>query len=155
MIERAAFRSVALLGLALACLLPREAAAPAPPFLTQWGTLGTGNGQFQGPMGLAVDDGGSVYVADMNNNRIQRFTSAGTYLTQWGTLGSGNGEFMAPISLAIDANGHVYVGENGNRRVQVFTSDGSYITQWGTFPLNPQGLAVDKSGNVYISDTVN
>ena len=39
------------------------------PYITQWGSNGTGNGQFSGLMGIAIDDSDNVYVADRNNNR--------------------------------------------------------------------------------------
>ena len=42
-------------------------------FLTSWGTSGTGAGQFANPSGVAVDNAGNIYVADRNNNRIQKF----------------------------------------------------------------------------------
>ena len=49
-------------------------------FLTQWGSFGTGNGQFSYPHGVALDSSDNVYVADWNNHRIQKFTSSGTSL---------------------------------------------------------------------------
>jgi DNA-binding beta-propeller fold protein YncE len=57
-------------------------------YLTQWGTRGTGNGQFNRPYGVAVDGSGNVYVADTNNNRIQVFGSlpVPTKSTSWGRL---------------------------------------------------------------------
>jgi DNA-binding beta-propeller fold protein YncE len=77
------------LGAIVASGLAAEAvSAQAPPYLTQWGTSGSGNGQFNGPAGMALDASGNVYVADLGNNRIQKFTGAGVYLTKWGTLGS-------------------------------------------------------------------
>jgi len=45
-----------------------------PVFLTKWGTLGTGDGQFYFPNGEAVDASGNFYVADTNNHRIQKFS---------------------------------------------------------------------------------
>ena len=44
-------------------------------YLSKWGAFGSGNGQFTFPIGVAVDASGSVYVADTNNRRIQKFTS--------------------------------------------------------------------------------
>ena len=41
--------------------------------ITKWGSYGTGDGQFNGPSGIAVDSSGNVYVADTNNYRIQVF----------------------------------------------------------------------------------
>src|SRR5947207_13610475 len=80
----------------------RSASAPlvsatAPPFIRRgWGGKGIGNGQFSNPFGLALDSTGNVYVADVSNNRIQKFSALGTYVTQWGTQGTGNGQFTFP-----------------------------------------------------------
>jgi DNA-binding beta-propeller fold protein YncE len=69
---------------------------------------------------VAVDNGGNVYVADTENNRIQKFTSSGTYLTQWGSFGQGNGQFAAPYGVAVDSGGNVYVVDAGHSRIEVF-----------------------------------
>ena len=71
-------------------------------YLTQWGTYGTGNGQFNRPFYVSVDATGDVYVADTGNHRVQKFTSTGTYLTQWGSNGTGNGQFKSPQGVAVD-----------------------------------------------------
>jgi len=127
-------------------------------YLTQWGTYGTGNGQFFYPAGVAVDSTGNVYVADVGNDRIQKFTADGKYLTQWGTRGTGNGQFDHPYWVAVDSTGSVYVVDTENDRIQKFTSSGTYLTQWGTRGggngqfVNPYGVTVDSSGNVYVAD---
>ena len=73
-------------------------------YLTQWGSYGSGDGQFNYPYGVAVDASGNVYVADLYNHRIQVFTSSGTYLTQWGTQGSGPGSSSTqPVSRLMPA----------------------------------------------------
>jgi tripartite motif-containing protein 71 len=91
-------------------------------YLTQWGTQGSGDGQFDRVWGVAVDASGSVYVPDFGNHRVQKFTDSGTYLTQWGTQGSGNGQFNYPYSVATDAAGNIYIAEVGNNRIQKFGS---------------------------------
>jgi DNA-binding beta-propeller fold protein YncE len=126
--------------------------------LTQWGSLGTGNGQFNGSIGVAVDSSGNVYVADQYNNRIQKFDSNGGYLTQWGSSGSGNGQFNNPYGVAVDSSDNVYVADENNNRIQKFDSSGNFITQWGSYGTGngqfgePFGVAVDTSGNVYVID---
>ena len=60
-----------------------------------WGTEGTSNGQFIFPNDVAVDTAGNVYVADTNNDRIQKFDSSGSYLGQWGSFGSGDGAVLS------------------------------------------------------------
>src|SRR5689334_4971451 len=92
-----------------ASLLPAAAWAQPPAYLTQWGAYGSGDWQFIGPAGMAVDASGNVYVADYGNHRVQKFTPTGTYLTQWGTHGSGDGQFNGPEGVAADASGNVYV----------------------------------------------
>jgi DNA-binding beta-propeller fold protein YncE len=138
-------------------------------YLTQWGSLGAGDGQFESPRGIAVDDSGNVYVADSDmyaggrHDQIQKFTSSGTFITRWGTYGHGNGQFSDPDDVAVDASGNVYVADTENGRVQKFTSSGTYMTEWG-YPgaggsfiqfLAVHGLAVNANGDVYVADRPN
>src|SRR5437763_1134138 len=88
--------------------------------LTQWGSAGSGDGQFQQPYGVAVDGGGHVVVTDLENNRIQVFTGAGGYLWQWGAFGTGNGQFSNPFAVAVDGSGDVFVADFDNFRIQKF-----------------------------------
>jgi DNA-binding beta-propeller fold protein YncE len=55
--------------------------------LREWGSPGTGPGQFQQPHGIAIDDQGIVYVADRKNGRLQRFDLNGKFLSEWTGLG--------------------------------------------------------------------
>ena len=53
-------------------------------FLRKWGELGSGDGQFRFPSGIAIDSSGTVYVADNENHRIQVFDAQGNFLRKWG-----------------------------------------------------------------------
>lgn len=126
--------------------------------ITQWGSVGTGNGQFNSPLGIAVDDSGNVYVVDKGNNRIQKFDGNGNYLLQFGSAGSGNGQLSGPYDIATDG-AWLYVTDAGNSRVQKFSLSGSYIRQWGTSGSangqfqTPLGIAVDRNRQqVYVSE---
>ena len=124
--------------------------------ITQWGSPGSGDGQFNIADSVAVDSSGNVFVTDINNNNVQKFTSDGKFITKWG-----DGQFSYPSGIAVDSSGNVYVADNQNNRVQKFTSDGAYITRWGSVGsgdgqfTNPQGVAVDSSGNVFVTDVGN
>jgi len=141
--------------------LPTVHACDACNFLLTWGSSGSGNGQFSHPDGIAVDASGNVYVVDISNNRVEKFSSTGTYITQWGSPGTGNRQFNTPIGVAVDSLGNVYVTDANNERVQKFTSTGNYVTQWGHLGnqngnfSGPRGVAVDSFGNVYVVDIDN
>ena len=125
-----------------------------PEFILQWGSNGTGEGQFSGPHGIEVDAVGHVYVVDTGNHRIQKFAGDGTFLAQWGSLGADPGQFNHPHGIGIGPMGNVFVAETGNNRVQKFTSEGTFLTMWGSFGdqdgqfRHTHGLAVDDNGNV-------
>jgi hypothetical protein len=124
----------------------------------EWGSLGTGNGQFDTPSQIATNAAGDVFVADRGNHRIQKFTSTGVYITQWGSHGAGSGQFDSPSGIATDAAGDVYVADFLNNRIQKFTGAGVYVTEWGTAGsgngqfLHPYSIAVGPSGDVYVVD---
>jgi hypothetical protein len=130
-------------------------------FLTTWGSLGSGTGQFAFPLGVALDGSGNVFVADSDNNRIQKFDNTGTFISTWGLPGSGAGEFNLPFRLAVDGSGNVFVVDKSNNRIQKFDNTGTFLTTWGSHGVGPgqfngpEGVAVDGSGHVVVADTGN
>ena len=139
---------------------------------------GTGNmARFDFPFGIAVDTNGNMYVAEGSNEDIRKITPAGVVTTFVGLAGSygtadGTGSaarFNWPSALAIDANGNLFVADNQNSTVRKVTPAGVVTTIAG-FPgsggaadgtgnvarfYNPNGLAVDAAGNIYVADTGN
>lgn len=148
--------------LALLCCCVDSAAALEPPeFLLTWGSNGTAAGDFRRPWGIAVDGNGIVYVADSDNDRIQKFDALGTYLLEWGSVGTAAGEFRRPDGVAVDDSGYVYVADYDNDRIQKFDGTGSHVLEWGSTGSGngqfrrPRGVAVDNSGYVYVSEQDN
>ena len=76
----------------------RSSTRPAPS-IAEWGTAARATASST-PEGVATDSAGNVYVADTDNNRIQKFGSTGTFLTKWGTPAP------ATASSAIPGRGH-------------------------------------------------
>ena len=76
-----------------------------------WGKTGTGNSQFSGTGGIAVDAHGNVYVADRDNNRVQVFSASGSFLRKWGSIGTGDGQFTGADDIAVAPDGSIWVAE--------------------------------------------
>ena len=157
--------------------------AHAQVILRQWGIKGvSGNSQFQFPSAISIDPlTGSVYVADVGHNRIQKFTNGGAFIRSWGTycvlatgigcldedapgqLASGDGQFQYPFGIATNpSNNHVYVADTYNQRIQEFNNLGVFVRQWGGSGTGPGafqypfGIATNPSNNhVYVADTYN
>jgi DNA-binding beta-propeller fold protein YncE len=133
-----------------------------PTFVSNFGSSGTGNGQFNEPTGIAVNPlNGTLVVSDELNNRVEEFNEAGEYVRQFGTAGSGNGQFNQPRGVAVDSKGNVWVTDTGNNRVERFNEKGEYLSQFGSKGTgngqftSPKGLAVDAKGNVWVADSGN
>jgi len=113
------------------------------------------------PRGIAVDSSGSIYVAEFDNNSIQKFDSDGNFLFTFGKFGSDDGQFNGPSVVAVDDSGNIYVADTGNNRIQKFDSNGNFLLKFGVFGSDegqfyfPQDITVDSSGNIYVADTFN
>jgi DNA-binding beta-propeller fold protein YncE len=119
------------------------------------GGKGTGKGEFDLPVGIAVDRNGNFLVADTNNGRIEKFAPAGTFLDIMGTKGSGQGQLGAPNGIAVDHNGNIYVADASNHRVQKLSADGKLIAEWrgpdaGFY--GPRRIAIGPDDSVYVMD---
>ena len=141
-----------------------DAVYPYPEFnpdgesLGRWGEGGPGEGQLNGPSGLAFDDDDNLYVVDSLSDRVQKFTKSGNFIMGWGATGTGGGEFHRPWGVTVDTEGSVYVADWGNHRVQKFSPEGEYLMSFGAAKGeggdldHPAGVAVDSEGDVYVTD---
>ena len=140
----------------------RRPATPAVPrFVTSWGHLGTGKGEFQGPWDVCVTHRNTVLVTDHVNGRVQEFDSLGTFRMAFGSWGTGDGQMVFPEGVAVDRNDNIYVADSGNNRIQVFDSAGRFLFKWGSHGRGDgqfsiaQDVAVSPSGTVYVIDDGN
>src|SRR5262249_17519582 len=100
-------------------------------YVRQFGSEGSGEGQFKGIGGIATNSSADVYVSD-RSDRVQEFSPTGAFLRKWGSPGSGNGQFLDPTGIAVDSTGNVWVLDTLNYRVQEFSASGAYLSQFGS-----------------------
>ena len=131
------------------------------------------------PFGVAVDAIGNLYIADTSNHRIRKVDTSGIIATVAGNgieghSGDGGPATSAalntPIGVAVDMTGNLYIADAFNNRIRKVNAAGVITTVAGNGDARfsgdhaaatsaslsaPFGVAVDKSGNLYIADTSN
>ena len=137
--------------------------------------------QLNSPGRVEVDSNGNVYISDTANNRVRKVTPDGTITTVAGggalapspTGDNGpavNAELNQPRAIIFDPAGNLYIADSGNNRVRKVGTDGIITTIAGNGTPgntgdggpainaqlnNPNGLAFDPAGNLYIADAYN
>jgi peptidylamidoglycolate lyase len=130
-------------------------------FLFQWGTPGTGPGQFDLVHSVTLDREGQVYVSDRSNGRVQVFDGNGKFLAQWKSAGIGR-----PYDVGIGPDGTVFIADGGDQpaappdrsALVVAHHDGTVIERvgrWGNYDGQLEiahDIAVGPDGAVYLGD---
>ncbi len=136
--------------------------------------------QLRNPMGVAADGSGNVYIADTYNNVIRKVNTSGVISTVAGTgtcaydgdtttdgKPATQHSLCYPDQIATDSTGNLFIADSSNYRIRELSgtsistvagngtitacADGTLATQCGLYL--PEGIAVDSSDNLYISDT--
>ena len=136
---------------------------PSSTPIRTWGGHGTDNTHLTRPYGVAVDSGGNVYVADSDNERIQKFSGTGTYLATYGGSVKAGGTFNQLRRVAVNAaTGAVYGADLWDYHIDEFTSPTlTPVKVFGNVPPKagffnePSGITFDSNGNLYVADSVN
>jgi sugar lactone lactonase YvrE len=161
-----AFRTAALA--AILAFVSQTASAQVVTTLAGSGARGSADGpapsaSFNGPQGLAVDQIGTVYVADTNNLKIRKVSSSGLVTTLAGSGNAGYNDgpgaaayFFGPLGVAADTSGNVWVADMDDgidsQFVKKITPDG-VVHNLNLDPGgDPVAVATDGSGNLYVLD---
>ncbi len=130
---------------------------------------------FNGPIGLATDLQGNVYVADFDDEQIRKISSSGVVTTLVGSISMGRTDgtgaaatFNGPFGVAVNSAGIVYVTDEDNNLIRQISPSGVVTTLAGSGNAGsqdglgvfasfngPSGIAIDRQGNIYVSDSHN
>ena len=124
--------------------------------------------QFDGPVGVAVDKDGNIFVADAYNDRIRKITTDGNVVTIAGAGAPGfqDGDaasalFDTPSGVAVDKDGNAFIADTGNGAIRKITPQGEVITIVkrdestgdSSAPLGrPIGIVVTHDGFLFVAD---
>ena len=131
----------------------------AGKFLRSW------NGDFKTPHGLRIDTDGNVWIADMANHLVQKFTPDGKLLLSLGQKdkpGLADDQFNKPADVAVGPDGEIYVADGyGNSRIAKFTKNGKFVKDWGMKGKGPSQFNIphvvflDREKRVVVGDREN
>ena len=128
-------------------------------FVSEFGSFGTDEGQFQRPSGLVWHEG-RVYVADAINDRIQVFRDTGEFEHVL-TDSARPYRLQYPYDLVLGGDGDLYTIEYGAGRVTRLALNGKLVGRFGTTGggmnqfVTPWGITIDDEGTIFVADTGN
>jgi DNA-binding beta-propeller fold protein YncE len=139
--------------------IARSRPAPEAKAIITWvkGGRGPQPGSLVGPSGLAADSSGDIYVADLGNARVQRFSAGGAFLSLWPATAEGQPHLVEPSDVAVGDAGEVYVLDAAAGVIYRLRQGGNLtaVVPLAPFqPFSPRGLALDRvRGLFYVADT--
>ncbi|MHA2033066.1 MAG: hypothetical protein ACXAD7_05235 [Candidatus Kariarchaeaceae archaeon] len=126
-----------------------------PVFASQFGTNGSGPGEFYYPRYI-TSNATHMFVSDGDNHRVQIFDLDGNYMSEFGELGTGIEQFNYTCGVALN-DSHIFVVDANNYRVQMFTPSGYYAGEFGSYGsgdgqfTSPRGIAVNDT-HIFVTD---
>jgi hypothetical protein len=113
---------------------------------------GIKKGQVIGPLGVAADAQGNVYVDDILNCHVQKFGPDGKVLGVFGSLGDRPGSFTRPKHIAVDNDGVIYVVDGAFQNVQMFDQQFRPLMYFGSPGVHPGAMDMPAGISVHEGD---
>lgn len=137
-------------------------------FLFNIGTRGDEDGQFNMPIGIAINSVGEIIVADAFNAAVHVFSSDGKFLRKFGRRGDNRGDFQLIKSVAVDSEDNIYVVDGRSHSISIFSREGELLMSLGGYYAVassgklapggfsvPVGIDIDSNDGIYVVDQLN
>jgi len=136
--------------------------------LSSIGKLGSGDGEFKTPVGIAIGSAGLIYVVDRREHQVKIYNADHSFRLAFGGEGTADGQFQSPTSIVInEATSEILIPDltlsAGAARVQVFDLNGVFLRSFTTTGsdkfgetvnfVSPSGIAVDGLDRIYVTDS--
>ncbi len=140
--------------------------------VAEWNNNGSA---FNGALGIGVNTGGEVCVANTGNNSIERFSTNGVLITGLPVPSITPYSFNSPKDVAMEGTGKMYIADSDNNRILKYKSDNTYdwgigwptptwssipgfmtptpVAPTGPFFLRPYGITVDTYNTIFVADS--
>ncbi|MHC4423019.1 MAG: 6-bladed beta-propeller, partial [Planctomycetota bacterium] len=115
-------------------------------------SIGAGEGWFTSPVGVEVDEEGSLYVTDAIRGRLHKFSSDGEPVFALGEIGDAPGNFVRPKHVAVDDDGVIYVVDAVFQNVQMFNDQGELLMFFGSAGRHHGSMSLP--AGITVSDSV-
>ncbi|MCE5222744.1 NHL repeat-containing protein, partial [bacterium] len=131
-------------------------------YLRSFGSIGSGEGQFQYLQQIRIDDNDNLYVLDSFLCRIQVFSKEGKFIRKWGEKGTKTNQLHAPNDFVFLNQNEILLADSNfdfgkeKNNLKVFSIDGKFIrnffksSKYISNELYYSDLEVDHKGNIYI-----
>lgn len=128
-----------------------------PNAITVAGGNGAGKGanQLNNPNRFFLDKSGNMYIADMGNSRIQKWSpgaTSGVTVAGGNGIGSAANQFDRPTSVATDSKGNLYITDQNNARIQKWAPGATTGTSFIRVSYSPTSVFIDANNDVYVSE---
>lgn len=135
----------------------------SPRLVLEWGDRGSGEGEFDFPIGIVIAANGELLVSDFYNDRVQRFSPEGKFLSSFNVLPN-------PGGMTLDRHGNLYLSHFSAMRVDeqpkpsritVYDQQGKLLRTWGKTGKGdgefdyPGGMAISSDERLYVADQTN
>ena len=121
---------------------------PDGTVITQFGSWGSGDYQFNSPTHVTVDKHDNIIVSDTGNSFIKVYDKNGVFLRKFSLQSSKQGLLRRPHGVATDKTGNILIADHDNHRISLFTGEGKFMRHVMTKQDGiryPTGLSFDKN----------